>query len=154
MNPQAKILIVDDEEVVRLSYMRILAPTRCKVHAVWSWTQVAQAMQQDPFDVVLLDLRMPEMDGISVLKALKQNWPESEVIIITGYPTLESAKQALTLGAYDYLVKPIIPTQVIQASNAAWQHKQWALHADAEGPRHTNEPSPEVPDGLPHKPST
>jgi DNA-binding NtrC family response regulator len=154
MNLRAKILIVDDEEVVRLSYMRILAPTRCKVHAVWSWTQVAQAMQQDPFDVVLLDLRMPEMDGISVLRALKQNWPESEVIIITGYPTLESAKQALTLGAYDYLVKPIVPNQVIQASNAAWQHKQWALHSDADRGRGVTELSPEVPAGLPNKPAT
>jgi DNA-binding NtrC family response regulator len=154
MNSQAKILIVDDEEVVRLSYMRILATTRCKVHAAWSWTQVAQAMQQDPFDVVLLDLRMPEMDGISVLRALKQNWPESEVIIITGYPTLESAKQALTLGAYDYLIKPIVPTQVIQASNAAWQHKQWALHSEAGRGREVPELSPEVPAGLPNKSAT
>jgi CheY-like chemotaxis protein len=97
MNTQAKILIVDDEEVVRLSYMRTLAETNCKVKAVWSWTQVSQAMQQDPFDVVLLDLRMPEMDGMAILKALKQRWPESEVIIITGYPTLESAKEAVTL---------------------------------------------------------
>src|SRR5215208_4756473 len=121
MNAQAKILIVDDEEVVRMSYMRILAPTNCKVQAVSSWTQVAHVMQQDPCDVVLLDLRMPEMDGISVLKALKQHWPASEVIIITGYPALDSVKQALNLGAYDYLIKPIVPTQVIQAANAAWQ---------------------------------
>ena len=125
---QARILIVDDEEIVRLSYLRILAGTSAMVKAVWSWTQVAQAMQDDPADVVLLDLRMPEMDGITVLKALKQRWPESEVIVITGYPTLETAKQAVSLGAYDYLTKPIQPEQVIDASNAAWLHKRWALH--------------------------
>lgn len=130
MNTKAKILIVDDEEVVRLSYTRILASTNCNVKAVANWTQVAQAMQQDPYDVVLLDLRMPEMDGITVLKALKQRWPESEVIIITGYPTLESAKEAVALGAYDYLTKPVGPDQVIDASNAAMQHKRWALHSD------------------------
>jgi DNA-binding NtrC family response regulator len=154
MNTQAKILIVDDEEVVRLSYMRTLAETNCKVKAVWSWTQVSQAMQQDPFDVVLLDLRMPEMDGMAILKALKQRWPESEVIIITGYPTLESAKEAVTLGAYDYLTKPVGPDQVIEASNAAWQHKRWALHnvADPGFEIDREQGSSEVPAGLPNKP--
>jgi DNA-binding NtrC family response regulator len=88
-------------------------------------------MQRDPFDVVLLDLRMPETDGITALRALKQRWPESEVIIITGYPTLESAKEALTLGAYDYLTKPVEPEQVMKAANAALLHKQWGLHAEA-----------------------
>ena len=130
MNAKAKILIVDDEEVVRLSYTRILSGTNCNVKAVSTWTQVAQLMQEDPFDVVLLDLRMPEMDGITVLRALKQRWPESKVIIITGYPTLESAKEAVALGAYDYLTKPVGPDQVIDASNAAMQHKRWALHND------------------------
>lgn len=127
-NQQARILIVDDEEIVRLSYLRILAGTSWKLTAVSSWAQAAQAMLDDPADVVLLDLRMPEMDGITALKALKQRWPESEVIVITGYPTLETAKQAVSLGAYDYLMKPIQPEQVIHASNAAWLHKRWALH--------------------------
>lgn len=131
---QARILIVDDEEVVRRSFVRILEGN-CKVQAVWNWAQVAEAMQQDPADVVLLDLRMPEMDGISVLQALKQRWPESEVIVITGYPTLETAKQAVSLGAYDYLTKPINPEQVIHASNAAWLHKRWALHRDRSAAR-------------------
>jgi DNA-binding NtrC family response regulator len=140
MTNPAKILIVDDEEVVRLSYMRILAATNCHVKAAWTWLQVAQAMQQEAFDVVLLDLRMPEMDGMKVLKALKSKWPESEVIIITGYPTLESAKEAVALGAYDYLTKPVGPEQVIDAANAAMLHKRWALHNES-GPQ--CEPSPE-----------
>ncbi len=151
MNAQARILIVDDEEVVRLSYMRILAGRTCQVKAAWTWMQVCQAMQQEPFDVVLLDLRMPEVDGMMILKALKQRWPESEVIIITGYPTLESAKEALTLGAYDYLAKPVGPDQVIDASNAAWQHKRWALHSDAGAAQAIDgQPvSSEIPAALP-----
>ena len=153
MNTKAKILIVDDEEVVRLSYMRILAGTNCNVKAVSTWTQIAQLMQQDPFDVVLLDLRMPEMDGITVLKALKQRWPESEVIIITGYPTLESAKEAVALGAYDYLTKPVGPDQVIDASNAAMQHKRWALHSDTgPGSQTGTDQGPAVTAGLPNTP--
>jgi DNA-binding NtrC family response regulator len=154
MTNPAKILIVDDEEVVRLSYMRILAATNCHVKAAWTWLQVAQAMQQEPFDVVLLDLRMPEMDGMKVLKALKSKWPESEVIIITGYPTLESAKEAVALGAYDYLTKPIGPEQVIDAANAAMLHKRWAMHNEADSHREPGqEPvSPAVPGRASDKP--
>lgn len=131
MKPAARILIVDDEEVVRLSYMRILASADCQVEAVWTWAQVKQAMDEAPFDLVLLDLRMPGMDGLEVLRNLKARWPDSEVIIITGYPTLASAKEAVTLGAYDYLTKPVGPAQVIAAANAAMLHKFWALHDDS-----------------------
>jgi DNA-binding NtrC family response regulator len=137
---QARILIVDDEKVVRRSFMPILEGN-CKVQAVWSWAHVAEAMQQAPADVVLLDLRMPEMDGISALRALKQHWPDSEVIVITGYPTLETAKQAVSLGAYDYLTKPINPEQVIHASNAAWLHKRWALHRERNAARASTDSS-------------
>jgi len=154
MTTQAKILIVDDEEVVRLSYMRILATSNCEVKAAWTWVQVAQAMRHEPFDVVLLDLRMPDMDGMKVLRALKQSWPESEVIIITGYPTLESAKEAVSLGAYDYLTKPIGPEQVITAANAAMLHKRWALHnaVDSRSEPSRQQSSPEVPGRASDKP--
>jgi DNA-binding NtrC family response regulator len=156
MSTQAKILIVDDEEVVRLSYMRVLAGTNCQVKTAWTWGQVAQAMQDEEFDIVLLDLRMPDMDGMTVLKALKQRWPASEVIIITGYPTLESAKEAVTLGAYDYLMKPVGPDQVIEAANAAMLHKRWAMHSDSDrdSPPATSLTtiSPAVPAGLPISP--
>jgi DNA-binding NtrC family response regulator len=80
--------------------------------------------------VVLLDLRMPGMDGMAVLKAIKQRWPETEVVIITGYPTVESAKQAVRLGAYDYLAKPVGPDDVINVANGAMTQKKWALHRD------------------------
>lgn len=150
-NQQARILIVDDEEIVRLSYLRILAGTNWKVTAVSSWSEAAQAMQADPADVVLLDLRMPEMDGIAALTALKQRWPESEVIVITGYPTLETAKQAVGLGAYDYLMKPIQPEQVIHASNAAWLHKRWALHNERNA--HAARAAANDPPDFPRTPS-
>ena len=131
MNTRPKILIVDDEEVVRRSFTRILGTADCHVKAVGSWIEVAQAMHDEPFDVVLLDLRMPDVDGMTVLRGLKQRWPDSEVVIITGYPTIETAKEAVALGAYDYLAKPVGPEQVIEASNAAMRHKRWALRAEA-----------------------
>jgi DNA-binding NtrC family response regulator len=138
MNTQANVLIVDDEEVVRLSYMRILSGANCKVKAVETWSQVVEAMQGEDIDLVLLDLRMPGMDGMTVLRGIKQRWPDSEVIVITGYPTLDTAKEAVTLGAYDYLTKPVGPAQVIESANAAIQHKHWALHRDASSSTNPN----------------
>ena len=117
MNQTTKILVVDDEEVVRLSYLRALSGGSCKVETVKNGSDALQMMGQQPFDVVLLDQRMPGMDGMSVLKTIKEKWPESEVIMITGYPAVESAKEAVTLGAYDYLAKPIGPDDVVNAAN-------------------------------------
>ena len=125
-----RILIVDDEEIVRLSYARVLSGSHCKVMAAWTPPEISRLLQQDPYDVVLLDLRMPELDGMTILRAIRERWPESEVIIITGYPTIESAKEALTLGAYDYLAKPVGPDQIIAAANGAILHKMWALRSE------------------------
>jgi DNA-binding NtrC family response regulator len=92
-------------------------------------------MGQHPFDVVLLDQRMPGMDGMTVLETIKEKWPESEVIVITGYPGIESAKKAVKLGAYDYLAKPVGPDEVISAANGALLHKRWALRCDRQARR-------------------
>jgi two-component system response regulator HydG len=132
MNAKAKVLVVDDEEVVRRAYVRTLSSESCSVEEAWNGREALLAMEKQPFDVVLLDQRMPEMDGMAVLKTIKEKWPESEVIMITGYPAIESAKQAVTLGAYDYLAKPLGPDEVINAANAAVMHKKWALHGECK----------------------
>lgn len=128
MNAQAKVLVVDDEEVVRKSFARVLRGADCQVETVSGWHQAAPLLQREPFDVVLLDLRMPETDGMTVLRRVKQQWPDSEVIVVTGYPTVDTAKEAVALGASDYLMKPVAPDQVIEATRAAVTHKRWALH--------------------------
>lgn len=130
MSDKTKILVVDDEEIVRLSHLRTLASEHCKVDAVANGHDALELMAKQPFDVVLLDLRMPGLDGMSVLKTIKQKWPECEVIIITGYPEMETAKQAVSLGAYDYLAKPAAPDEVISAATNAMLHKRWALRRD------------------------
>jgi DNA-binding NtrC family response regulator len=132
MNEQAKILVVDDDEIVRFSHLRILAGTHCKVELALNGMEALKVMERGSFDVVLLDQRMPGMDGIAVLKTIKERWPDSEVIIITGYPTVELAKEAVTLGAYDYLAKPLGPDEVINATNGAMMHKKWALRNEQQ----------------------
>lgn len=131
MTDRTKILVVDDEEIVRRSYARALATEHCNVDVATGGKDALHLMEQRPFDVVLLDLMMPGIDGMTVLRTIKKNWPESEVIIITGYPTVDTAKEAISLGAYDYLAKPIGPDDIVHAANAAVTHKRWTLHADA-----------------------
>ena len=127
MDTNIKILVVDDDEVVRLGYLRSLAGAQHNVAAAWDGTEALRAMEQQPFDVILLDLRMPGLDGMTVLKMIKERWPETEVVIITGYPSLETVKEAVQLGACDYLAKPVGPDEVINAANGALMRKKWAL---------------------------
>ncbi len=134
MSEPIKVLVVDDDEVVRLSYQRSLQAAHCHVEAVLNGEDALRALEHQCFDVVLLDLRMPGMDGMSVLKAIKQTWPKSEVLVITGYPTVESAKEAVRLGAYDYLAKPVGPAEVINAASGAITQKKWALRKDLSSP--------------------
>jgi DNA-binding NtrC family response regulator len=130
MSASTNVLVVDDDEVVRLSHQRSLKTASCNVEAAWNGDGALRAMEQKPFDVVLLDLKMPGLDGISVLKTIKQRWPESEVVVITGYPTVETAKEAVRLGAYDYLAKPVGPVDLIDATQRAATQKRWALRRD------------------------
>jgi CheY-like chemotaxis protein len=132
MNEKANILIVDDEEVVRLSHLRSLEGTDCNAQAAGDGQEALTIMEQHPADVVLLDLRMPDLDGMSVLKTIKERWPDSEVVVITGYPSLESAKQAVQLGAFNYLAKPLGPADVLKAANDAVNQKRWGIRSDNE----------------------
>ena len=132
MNAKANILIVDDEEVVRLSHLRSLEGSDCQTRAAEDGRQALQVMEQDPADVILLDLRMPGLDGMDVLKTIKQRWPECEVVVITGYPCIDTAKQAVRLGAFNYLTKPLGPDEVMKAANDAMTQKRWALRSDRD----------------------
>ncbi len=133
MKDKARILVVDDDDAVRLSYGAILPRAGCEAQLVPDGEEALKTMQGHPSQLVLLDLRMPGADGLSVLQALKDRWPETEVVVITGFPTLESAKQAMRLGAYDYLAKPVGPDEVINVANGAITQKKWAIRKDRTG---------------------
>ena len=128
--PNAKVLVVDDEEVVRRSHLRVLTSVWCDVEAVNDGEQALAAMEAKHYDIVLLDLRMPGMDGMAVLKTMKERWPDSEVVVITGYPSFETAKEAVRLGAFDYLAKPLAPGEVIEVAHGALEQKHWALRRE------------------------
>lgn len=127
---KARVLVVDDEQVVRLGYLRSLAAD----YDTWTASngeEALQEMERRPADVVLLDLRMPGAQGLEVLKAMKQKWPGTEVVVITGYPSVDSAKAAVRLGAGDYLAKPVGPCEIIDATRNALTRKLWRLRTQA-----------------------
>jgi len=131
-----KVLVVDDDEIVRLSLMRTLAGQNCRVESAHGGEQALAQMQKEQADVVLMDLRMPGMDGMATLKAIKEKWPETEVVIITGYPSVYTAREAVRLGAFDYLAKPVDPDQVLTVANDAMAQRispQAAPNAAARG---------------------
>ncbi len=130
MGKKVKVLVVDDELVVRESYNRCLSGGIYSVRAAHNGREAIEMMEEEPSDVVLLDLRMPGMGGIDLLRLLKERWPESEVVIITGYPSIESAKEALRLGAHNYLAKPVGPREIVEVTSGAVLQKQWSLRKD------------------------
>ena len=135
---KAKVLVVDDEEVIRQSFERSLSGVRCTVRTALSGHDAIRLMEEEPCDVVLVDIRMPGMNGIELLREIKDRWPESEVVVITGYPTIESAKEAVKLGAFNYLAKPVGPREVIDVATRAMIHKGWSLKKDRSDEMHTD----------------
>ncbi len=99
-------LIVDDEAVIRNGISRALRGIGIRTKSVESGRQALDLMRERHFDFVLLDIRMPDIDGVTLLKQIRSRYPETNVIMITGYPTIDSAVDCIKLGAIDYLVKP------------------------------------------------
>lgn len=130
-NNKARLLVVDDEPVVRMAYTRSLG-AEFDAHTAPDGEEALREMERAPADVVLLDLRLPGAQGLEVLQAMKRNWPETEVVVITGYPSVDSAKQAVRLGAADYLAKPVGPNEVMSAARNALTRKLWTLRIQPE----------------------
>ena len=138
MDKPRKILVVDDEEVVRLSHMRILAGQNCDVDSARGGSEALEKMQKEPADVVLIDLRMPGMDGLTAVKTIKEKWPDTEVVIITGYPSVVTAREAVKLGAFDYLAKPVEPDRILAVANEAMAHKLGTSQKAEKGGKDTH----------------
>jgi signal transduction histidine kinase len=103
----AKILIIEDEKQVRQSYIEMFTFFGYEVDAAIDGKEGIRLINQNTYDIVVTDLNMPEVNGMEVLKYVKKKKPHTEVIVITGYATLENAIIAMKIGAYDYFTKPI-----------------------------------------------
>jgi DNA-binding NtrC family response regulator len=101
-----RVLVADDEDTFRRLLLRELREMGFKVQGAATGREVLNALDKEDFDALLLDVRMPEMDGLSVLKAVKESHPLTEVVMLTGFGTIDSAISAIKSGAYHYLTKP------------------------------------------------
>jgi DNA-binding NtrC family response regulator len=104
-----QILVVDDENVMREGCSRILMKEGYKVFTADSGEEAIEKFDREPFNLILLDLKMPGIGGIETLHQLKKMDPELTILVMTGYPSIETAVKAIKLGAYDYITKPFTP---------------------------------------------
>ena len=86
--------------------------------------EVLERLREVHYDLLLLDIKMPEMSGIEVLRAARELAPDMEVLIITGYATIDTAVEAIKLGAFDYLEKPVSPPQLLVATARALERRR------------------------------
>jgi two-component system response regulator HydG len=101
-----KVLVVDDQKNMRATTAIVLRQAGYAVEEAEDGAAAVQRIQGETFDVVLTDLRMPSVDGMEVLRAAQRIAPETQVIVMTAYGTIESAVDAIRQGAYDFLAKP------------------------------------------------
>jgi DNA-binding NtrC family response regulator len=109
MDHKMNIMIVDDEKIVRESLFHWFTKLGHTAEKASSGFEALEILGKNPFDVLFVDIRMPEMNGIELLEKVKTEYPETVVIIITAYGSIESAVKAMQLGASDYLLKPFKP---------------------------------------------
>ncbi len=106
------ILIVDDEKNIRLTMSRCLETLDTPIHTAENAEEALRRLAEERFGIVFLDLKMPGMDGLELLRQIKDQWPEIRVIIMTAYGTIQSAVDAMKLGAVDFIQKPFIPDEI------------------------------------------
>lgn len=118
-----RVLLVDDEEDFTDTLVSRLKKRQVAVEGAYSGRQALQHLASHPFDVVVLDVRMPDMDGIETLKEIKARHPLVEVLMLTGHANMEVAIEGMRLGAFDYLMKPIEIDQLLYKIQDAHQKK-------------------------------
>jgi len=124
MATRPRILVVDDEQVVRESLYEWFAEDGYPAGAAASAPEALQKLQESTWDILLIDIRMPGMDGLELQRKIREIDPEAVIIIMTAYASVDTAVQALKEGAYDYITKPFDPDDLEHIVNKAAEHQQ------------------------------
>jgi len=120
----ARILVVDDEEVVLASCRRALGNGERVVETASSGTEALKKIEEAHYDVILLDIKMPDLDGLEVLQRVKESHPDIEVVMVTGLSQIETAVRSMKLGAFDYVPKPFDPDELAVVVDRALEHRR------------------------------
>jgi len=119
----SKILLVDDEIIFTNNMSKLLTSRGYIVTAANNGESAIRALEEKDFDVVVLDLKMPGMDGITTLKEIKKLGLFTETLILTGHGSVDTALEAIKIGAYDYLAKPCEIDELVEKIEGAWSKK-------------------------------
>ena len=120
-SPSRQILIVDDEEVVRSLCSRLLTPLGYSVETAADGHQALACLEKQFCDLVITDYRMPGgLDGLELGHAIKRRYPNTQIILMTAFPAVNTAVEMLRIGAYDYLIKPFDPAELIRCVKACF----------------------------------
>ena len=119
----ARILLVDDEVVFANNMSKLLTRRGYQVKAVNNGDEALRALMDNPFDVMVLDLKMPGMDGIATMQEMRKLGLFTEILILTGHGSIDTALEAIQLGAYDYVTKPVEIAELLSKIEAAFERK-------------------------------
>lgn len=143
-----KILVVDDEPVVVKSCERILTPEGYTVDSASNGSEAMAKLGRDGYDLVITDLMMPDTNGIELIRWIRNSKPETGVVVITGYPSQESIKEALSLRILDYLPKPFSPALLVEVTQKALEYRKAAEGAEAAPSEEYTEEMAKQLDGI------
>ena len=118
-----RLLLVDDEDDFRTTLANRLRKRRLEVQDVENGLKAIEKVKEDPFDIAIIDVKMPGIDGLETLKQIKQIKPLIEVIMLTGHASVESGIEGMRLGAFDYLMKPCDINELVLKIEDAYQRK-------------------------------
>ena len=119
----SRILLIDDEAAFTKNMSKLLSYRGYRVDTAESGDKAIRMLEEKEFDVIVLDLKMPGMDGIATLKEIKQLGLFTETLILTGHGSIDTALEAMKLGAYDYLTKPCDIDELVDMIEGAWEKK-------------------------------
>ena len=118
-----RVLVVDDEPDFLETIVKRLRKRKIDTMGVDSGKKALELLEREPFDVVILDIRMPGMDGIDTLREIKRKSPLMEVILLTGHASVESGVQGIQYGAFDYVMKPAEIDELLEKVRQAYERK-------------------------------
>ena len=119
-----RVLMVDDEVDFLNAMVKVLRRRDLDVIGVGSGPEAFELLEQEPFDVVVLDFMMPDMDGMEVLRQIKSKWPFTEVIMLTAVGSVESGIEGMRWGAFDYVLKPTAIEELVEKIHQADERKR------------------------------
>ncbi len=127
-----KILVVDDEEIVLESCQAVLEEAGFEAALLPSAYTALKAMKQEDFTLLLIDVKMPEHDGMYLMQEIKKRWPEKPVIVMSGYYTADTINEAIRMGAATFIAKPFEPEELINTIRQVIEKEE--CHGKKKGP--------------------